>query len=96
MEGTGAYWIGLARFLRRHGYTVQEVNRPRRTAERRLTGKSNTIDAEYAARQVLAGRSTAVPKTADGAIESLRLLKTPATRRFRPGPPARSPSKRPW
>ncbi len=73
VEGTGSYGIGLARFLRRHGYTVQEVHRPPRKGERRLSGKSDTIDAEHAARQVLAGRTTAVPKTADGAVESLRL-----------------------
>jgi hypothetical protein len=66
----------LARFLRRHGHTFQEVHRPPRNSDRRLAGKSDTIDAEHAARQVIAGRSTAVPKTADGAIESLRLLKT--------------------
>ncbi len=76
VEGTGSYGIGLARFLRRQGHTVQEVHRPPRNGERRVSGKSDTIDAEHAARQVLAGRSTAVPKTADGAIESLRLLKT--------------------
>jgi len=76
VEGTGSYGIGLARFLRRQGHTVQEVHRPPRNSERRLAGKSDTIDAEHAARQVLAGRSTAIPKTADGAIESLRLLKT--------------------
>lgn len=76
VEGTGSYGIGLARFLRRRGHTVQEVHRPPRKADRRLTGKNDTIEAEHAARQVLAGRATAIPKTADGAIESLRLLKT--------------------
>ena len=38
-------------------------------------GKSETIDAEHAARQVLTGARLATPKTADGSIESLRLLK---------------------
>lgn len=76
VEGTGSYGIGLARFLRRHGHTVQEVHRPPGKGERRLSGKSDTIDAEHAARQVLAGRTTAVPKTADSATESRRLLKT--------------------
>ncbi len=75
VEGTGSYGIGLARFLRRHGHTVFEVSRPPRKAERRLAGKSDTIDAEHAARQVLAGTATAVPKTADGDIETLRLVK---------------------
>ena len=38
-------------------------------------GKSDTIDAEVAARSVLAGQSTAIPKTADGAVEMIRQLK---------------------
>ena len=42
---------------------------------RRAAGKSDTIDAEVAARSVLAGQSTAIPKTADGAVEMMRQLK---------------------
>ena len=42
---------------------------------RRAAGKSDTIDAEAAARSVLAGQSTAIPKTADGAVEIMRQLK---------------------
>jgi len=75
VEGTGSYGIGLARFLRRHGLSVHEVHRPPRKGERRMSGKSDTIDAEHAARQVLGGSIMAVPKTADGQIEALRLLK---------------------
>jgi len=75
VEGTGSYGIGLARFLRRHGRTVIEVGRPPRKAERRAAGKSDTLDAEHAARQVLAGTVTATPKTSDGDIETLRLVK---------------------
>jgi transposase len=75
VEGTGSYGIGLARFLRRHGQTVREVHRPPRKGERRLSGKSDAIDAEHAARQVLARAAVAVPKTADGSVESLRLIK---------------------
>ncbi len=71
--GTGSYGIGLARFLRRHRYTVQEVHRPPREGERRMSGKSDTIDAEHAGCQVLSGARMAQPKTADGAIEALRL-----------------------
>ena len=36
---------------------------------------SPTIDAEVAARSLLAGQSTAIPKTADGAVEMIRQLK---------------------
>jgi transposase len=75
VEGTGSYGIGLARFLRRRGHKVREVNRPPRKGQRRLSGKSDTIDAEHAARQVLAGVDLPTPKTADGAVEALRLLK---------------------
>ena len=54
VEGTGSYGAGLARFLRGQGHKVIEVNRPDRSARRRL-GKSDPTDAEMAARAVLAG-----------------------------------------
>ena len=74
VEGAGSYGAGLARAVRRAGHRVVEVNRgDRRT--RRAAGKSDTIDAEVAARSVLAGQSTAIPKTADGAVEMMRQLK---------------------
>ena len=74
IEGTGSYGAGLARAVRRAGHPVVEVNRgDRRT--RRAAGKSDTIDAEVAARSLLAGQSTAIPKTADGAVEMIRQLK---------------------
>ena len=54
IEGTGSYGAGLARAVRRAGHQVLEVNRgDRRT--RRIAGKSDTVDAETAARSVLAG-----------------------------------------
>ena len=74
IEGTGSYGASLARAVRRGGHRVVEVNRgDRRT--RRAAGKSDTIDAEGAARSVLTGQSTAIPKTADGAVEMMRQLK---------------------
>ncbi len=75
VEGTGSYGSGLARFLRRHGRKVVEVSRPPRKGERRLAGKSDAVDAEHAAREVLAGKATAVPKLADGIVEAIRLVK---------------------
>lgn len=75
VEGTGSYGIGLARFLRRHGHDVHEIARPARAVERRLAGKNDNIDAEHAARQLLAGHGLSTPKTADGAIETIRLIK---------------------
>ena len=74
VEGTGSYGAGLTWAVRRTGHRVVEVNRgDRRT--RRTAGKSDTIDAEVAARSVLAGQSTATPKTADGVVEMMRQLK---------------------
>ena len=75
VEGCGSYGIGLARFLRRHGHTPVEVSRPPRAGERRLSGKSDAIDAEHAARSVLAGTATVIPKLADGQVEAIRLVK---------------------
>jgi len=75
VEGCGSYGIGLARFLRRHGHPPVEVARPPRKGERRASGKSDAIDAEHAARMVLAGTGLAIPKLADGQVEALRLLK---------------------
>jgi transposase len=74
IEGTGSYGAGLTSAVRRAGHRVVEVNRGDRRA-RRANGKSDTLDAEMAARSVLAGQSTAVPKTADGAVEMMRQLK---------------------
>jgi len=75
VEGTGSYGMGLARFLRRCAQTVIEVSRPPRAGHRRRDGKSDPIDAEHAARQVLAGQATATPKLSDGAVEAIRLTR---------------------
>lgn len=75
VEGCGSYGIGLARFLRRHGHPPVEVARPPRRGERRMSGKSDAIDAEHAARVVLSGSGTATPKLADGQVEAIRLIK---------------------
>ena len=75
VEGTGSYGSGLARFLRRNARKVIEVSRPPRKGERRMSGKSYAIDAEHAARAVLAGTATATPKLADGIVEAIRLVK---------------------
>jgi transposase len=74
VEGTGSYGAGLASHLRCCGHRVVEVNRPDRRV-RRQRGKTDPIDAEHAARAVLAGTATATPKTADGTVEMLRQLK---------------------
>jgi transposase len=75
VEGCGSYGIGLARFLRRHGHAPVEVSRPPRAGERRLSGKSDAIDAEHAARLILTGVGLVTPKLADGQVEAIRLIK---------------------
>ena len=73
VEGTGTYGAGLAHVLRDHEIEVMEVNRPDR-AMRRSRGKSDPTDAENAARAVLSGRATAVPKEQSGAAEAMRIV----------------------
>jgi transposase len=74
IEGAGSYGATLTSYLRRHGHKVIEAGRPDRRL-RRMNGKSDTLDAENAARSVLAGFATAIPKTADGEAEMIRQLK---------------------
>jgi transposase len=74
VEGTGSFGAGLARFLRAEGIEVFEVIRPRRRDQYR-SGKSDPIDAEAAARSVLAGTATGQPKSADGEVEMIRTLR---------------------
>ena len=75
IEGTGSYGAGVARFLTGRGYTVIEVNRPDRSVRYRK-GKSDPTDAEMAARGVLAGVADATPKSGEGEVEMIRMLKS--------------------
>ena len=75
VEGTGSYGAGLARHLTSQAVHVVEVSRPNRQT-RRQRGKSDPIDAEAAARAVLAGTATGTPKTRTGVVESIRVLRT--------------------
>jgi transposase len=74
IEGTGSYGAGLCRFLRGADQAVIEINRPDRKA-RRLKGKSDPVDAEAAARAVLSGEASAVPKSSDDRVEMIRVLR---------------------
>lgn len=78
VEGTGAYGAGLARHLADAGIEVIEVNRPNRQARRRR-GKSDTVDAEAAARAALNGEAQVVPKTQGHIVESIRVLRVAFT-----------------
>ena len=75
VEGTGSYGAGFARYLTGRGYTVVEVNRPDRSVRYRK-GKSDPTDAESAARAVLAGVAEATPKSGEGEVEMIRMLKS--------------------
>ncbi|GAA4386375.1 IS110 family transposase [Ornithinibacter aureus] len=74
VECTGSYGAALTRYLRAEKITVIEVNRGDRS-ERRRRGKTDTLDAETAARAVLSGRATAIAKAGDGQVEMLRMFK---------------------
>jgi len=73
MESTGSYSAGLTRFLLEQSIDVREVNTPHPHTKARR-GKDDTIDAEAAARKVIAGEATARPKVTTGAVESIRML----------------------
>ena len=75
IEGTGSYGAGVTRYMTRRGYRVIEVNRPDRSTRYRK-GKSDPTDAEMAARAVLAGVATATPKSGEGEVEMIRMLKS--------------------
>ena len=81
VEGTSSYGAGLARHLKSKGIEVLEVERPKRRQLQgsRRNGKSDHADAEAAARAVLAGEAAGMPKSADGKVEMIRVLR--ATRR---------------
>lgn len=74
IEGTGSYGAGLSRSLLAQGHNVIEVTRPNRQL-RYTQGKTDSLDAEGAARSVLSGQATALPKTQTGSSEMIRHLK---------------------
>lgn len=70
MRGQGR----TARDSRGEGIVVLEVGRPNRQARRRR-GKSDPADAEAAARATLAGEALGSPKSQDGTVEVIRILR---------------------
>ena len=77
VEGTSSYGAGLTRHLRSRGLEVLEVERPKRRqrSSRRNLQKSDPSDAYSAARAVLAGEASGVPKSGDGTVEMIRALR---------------------
>ncbi len=74
IEGTSSYGAELTRVIGAAGVALFEVNRPDRRARRRQ-GKSDQLDSEQAARTVLAGTATAIPKFRSSSVEVVRTLR---------------------
>lgn len=83
VECSGTNGSGLLRYFQNAGLEVLEVTAPARM-ERRKRGKIDTIDAECAAHAIFSGIRTVTPKTRDGMIESLRVLKLAEKQRYQP------------
>jgi transposase len=77
IEGTSSYGAGLTRHLRAREIEVLEMERPehRKRSSRRNVEKSDPSDAERAARAVLAGEASGVPKSGEGRVEMVRALR---------------------
>lgn len=74
IELTGSYGAGLTRFLHAQGVEVIEVDIPHPNI-RAKKGKDDRIDSEAAARKVLSGEATTIPKDTSGSVEAIRQLK---------------------
>jgi hypothetical protein len=74
IESTSSYGAGLTRWLTSREIRVLEVNQPHKHMRSRK-GKSDPVDAEAAARKVLAGEIAVVPKDTAGVIECIRQLR---------------------
>lgn len=73
VESTGSFGAGLTRAMRHQELRVIEINQPHPHTKARR-GKSDTIDAEAAARKVLSGEATGAAKDTSGLVESIRQL----------------------
>ncbi|MDP9484442.1 MAG: transposase [Actinomycetota bacterium] len=91
IEETGSFGAGLSRHLRAGGIEVLEVERPKRRHLRRK-GKSDPIDAEAAARAVLAGEAAGAPKSGDGPVEMIRAIRAAAALGREGQDPGREPA----
>jgi transposase len=74
VEATGTYGAGLMRYMQSAGVEVLEVSTPDKH-DRRKRGKNDDLDAQNAAHAAFTGKRTVTPKSRDGMIESLRVLK---------------------
>lgn len=74
IECSGSYGAGLLRYLQNAGIEVLEVTGPDKH-DRRRRGKNDDFDAESAAHAAFAKRQTVTPRSRDGMVESLRVLR---------------------
>lgn len=74
IESTGSYGAGLLRYMQAAEIEVMEVTAPDRH-DRRKRGKNDDLDAQNAAHAAFAGQRTVTPRSRDGMVESLRVLR---------------------
>jgi transposase len=74
VECTGSYGAGLLRYMQTAGVDVLEVTAPDKL-DRRRRGKNDDFDGQSAAHAAFATRRTVTPRSRDGMVESLRVLK---------------------
>ena len=74
IESTGSYGAGLLRYMQSADVEVLEVTTPDRH-DRRKRGKNDDLDAANAAHAAFAGQRTVTPRSRNGMVESLRVLK---------------------
>lgn len=74
IESTGSYGAGLLRYMQAAHIEVMEVTAPDRH-DRRKRGKNDDLDAQNAAHAAFAGDRTVTPRSRDGMVESLRVLR---------------------
>jgi transposase len=74
IEATGTYGAGLLRYMLTAGVEVLEVTTPDQH-DRRKRGKNDDLDAQNAAHAAFARKRPVTPKSRDGMIGSLRVLK---------------------
>ncbi|PVE20208.1 IS110 family transposase, partial [Microvirga sp. KLBC 81] len=74
IESTGTYGAGLLRYMQTAGVEVLEVTTSDKH-DRRRRRKNDDLDAQNAAHAAFAGKQTVTPRSRDGMIESLRVLK---------------------
>ncbi len=74
VECSGSYGAGLLRYTQGAGVDILEVTTPNKL-DRRRRGKNDDFDTESAAHAAFAKRHTVTPRTRDGMVESLRVLR---------------------